>query len=478
MSNNKRLFLLFLFLFLVVSVLFISSDNKSAFSDYHSSQLKKRITKEGNTVRTDYVDDRGIIRYAADAGYASQIVIQSDSGTIESYLDDRGEPIKKYYGYYGILREYDENGNNIRITYLDIDGNPLNAGMGYATEERAFNDDKQITSVRYKDASGMPVLTSLYGYGKLIEYDDNGKIYKTTYVDISGKPMITNIGYASVVHYYYTTGEYANKVEHELYLDEKDCPIKLSLGQYGVHKEYDECGRETVLTYLDALGNPLVTNKGYTTVVRSFLPNDSVATEQYFDMDGNPFSLSEGQYGIKKENGQTIYLDRNGDSFFNLRRLLYNQSWIIIPIVLLFVILSAESNRKMNYCFFAIYILCIAYFTLLFRDNEGTKIIGLFSNISKFFTDSEARADLIKNIWLFIPLGAFLYKICPNKKIVLVAVALSATLERMQLFLGIGFFEPDDIICNSLGALIGFYTSELTTNLFERINRRKQIHSV
>lgn len=478
MSKRKGLALLLLFVFLVVSVLFICSDTKPMLSGFHSSRLKQRTTKEGNTVRIDYVDDSGTIRNAVDAGYATRIVVKSDTGTIENYLDDKGELIKRYYGYYGILREYDENGNNVCVTYLDIDGNPLDTKMGYATEERIFNNNKQITVVRYKDASGAPALTSLYGYGKINKYDDNGKAFMTTYVDISGQPMMTDQGYASIIRYYYTTGKYENKVEHELYLDDKDCPIKLSLGQYGVHKEYDEYGRESILTYLDVSGNPLITNKGYTTVVRTFLPNNSVATERYFDMEGKPFSLSEGQYGIKNENGQTIYLDRNSDEILNLRRLLYNQSWIIIPIVIFFVILSAILNRKMNYCLLVIYVLCIAYFTLLLRDNEGTKIIGIFRNISKIFTDSEARADVIKNIWLFIPLGALLYKLWPNNKIILAAVALSTLLEGIQLLFGIGFFEPDDIICNSLGGLIGFYTSELTTNLFEHIIKRKQINSI
>lgn len=477
MSKKKILVLLIFFLFLVLSVLFICPDNKSMLSDFHSSQLKQMITKEGNTIRTDYIDDSGIIRVAADAGYASKVVIELDIGTIEKFLDDKGELIKRYYGYYGILREYDENGNNIRVTYLDIEGNPLNTGMGYAIEERAFNEKKQITAVRYKNATGAPALTSLYGYGIIYDYDENGLNYKITYIDANGEPMMTNQGYSSVIRQYYSSdGPDNGRVKNEFYFDEHGEPVALSMGHYGLHKEYNERGQEILLSYLDAEGNPIVTNKGYTTIARTYKADNNVATEQYYDLKGEPFSLSEGQYGIKNENGQTVYLNQYGKDTFNLRNLLYNKSRIVIPFVIILIIIPSFVDKKWNTILLVLYTGAIVYMTLMFRDGNEKKKIELLWYYRKIFADSMARADIIKNIWLFIPLGAILYQIKTKKMVLIIPIILSAAIEGIQYFSGVGFCELDDIISNSVGGSIGFIAEKLTTDSIRRIKSWRQNH--
>ena len=462
LKSNSLSIALFM-VFLVVSFLYICPELRSARSQFHSSQLKKITITSENIERTDYVDSNGLICIAADLGYATIIVTKTEISELEEYLDDNGRPISRYNGYYAVLREYDNNGNNIRISYLDKNHKPMIMANGYAIEEREYNERRQVIKVTYYDEVSNPVRTPLFGYGKINEYDENGRLHRITYIDASGASMMTAQGYAIVSrHNYILDGPGKVKVENEFYYDENGNPVSLSLGQYGVHKEYDENGWESLLTYLDVEGNPIVTMKGYTTVLRTFHANNSIATERYFDIEGNPYSLLDGQYGIKRENGQTTYLNANGVEYFNLRTMIYNESWLVVLFSVVIVLLSVFLGKRMNLLFLFMYLLVIAYMTLLFRENGGGQLrLEIFWSYRTIMSNSENRADILKNIWLFIPLGAILYRLYPKKKVLVIPIAISILIEVIQYLTGIGICEIDDVISNGLGEIIGYQTSKL-----------------
>ena len=465
---KKKFFWIILFLlFLVVSFLYICPTPRKTRSQFHSSELKKITVTDENVERTDYVDANGQITVAANLGYATIIVTKTENSKLEQYFDDKGAPASRYNGYYALLQTYDDQGNHIRTTYLNFNGEPMIMANGYAAEVREYNKNRQVISVRYYDTEGNPIRTSLYGYGKINEYNENGKISRITYIDASGSPMMTRQGYASVTRNYYVSGGSENgRVESEFYFDEKGEPVSLSLGQYGVHKAYDENGRESALTYLDAEGNPIISNKGYTTVVWTYQVDNSVATERYFDLEGNPFSLSEGQYGVSTENGRTVYLDRDGKEIFNLKNLLYNQSWLAIVFSLIMILLSVFLCKKWNLFLMIMYIGAIAYLTLMFREITEKRVnFELFSAYKTIIANSENRADILKNIWLFIPFGALLYRLYSKRTILLVPIAFSILIEAIQYFAGIGCCELDDVISNGLGGIIGYGTGRLICDL-------------
>lgn len=475
----KRLYIILLAFFVIISLVYINSYTKKQISYVRSSQLKKVTVNNNMTSRTDYIDDKGEIRIAADLGYATVIITRTDNGQLEQYYDDKGIPIRRNNGYYSVFREYDDNGNNIRNTYLDPDGNPAKTTNGYAIEKKEYDDNNRLIVLRYYDVDGKPVESPYFGYGRLNEYDEHGRNIKTTYIDASGEPLIISQGFASVVRLFYETDGFENgKEEAEFYFDEEGFPIALSLGQYGVHKEYDTNGQEAVLTYLDKDGFPIVTSKGYTTVKRTYKANNSIATELYFDLNGDPVSISEGQYGIKREDGKTIFLNQNGDVAFNIRTLLYNNTWIVIPFTLAVIIMSAFFDRKWNMIFLILYIWIIVYFTLMFRDNIEAKRTEILWYYRRVFIDIEARTDILRNIWLFIPFGAILYQLYPRKIILFIPIVVSICIEGIQFKFGIGFYELDDVISNGLGGTIGFFVGKMTTEQIQRIKSWRHIYTL
>lgn len=475
----KRIFAILLLLaFIIVSVLFISPEARMVRAGNHSSQLNKVSQKNGHEFRTDYVDSEGRLTIATDLGYATIIVHEIERDQIEEYYDATGKPVSSYAGYYKIYREYDENGNNIRNTYMSIDNNPVMTINGYAIEERQYNNNGQAIFLRYYDTKEQPVDSSAYGYGRILGYDDKGRINKITYIDNNGEPTKNKQGYVTINLVFYDTEDYQRgRVESEYYYDENSKPIELDLGQYGVHKEYDQHGNTIVLVYLNAAGEPIKTKKGYTTVVRTYYDDNTVETEKYYDSEGKPFSLSEGQYGIMVQSGKTEYLNENGKKYFNLRNEIYNHAWLIIPLTIFIVILSSLINKKWNVILMAVYILFVFYFTLLYREDGGKKETELFWYYKRIVYDSGARADILKNIWLFIPFGGIFYHIYPKKSALLIPILLSILIEGIQNIASIGFCEIDDIISNGLGGWIGLYSSKLTTDFIQRINIR-HIYSV
>lgn len=466
--------LILLTVFIGLSFQFINEPLKARKSEYRSTELRQVVTKYGNVTRTDYVDEGGVLRIAANVGYASRLVIRNDNNTIETFLDDQGERISLYYGYYGILREYDLAGNNIRITYLDENNVPTIKSLKYATEERTFNESGQQVSCRYLDTEGNPVLAYNNCYGVRYKYDDQGRRVKVTYIDEMGEPMIMSSGYSSLVwEYYETDGPENGKVKKEFYFLPDGTPASLLLGQYGIYKEYDENGRTSLITYLGADGSPIITNKGYTSVVNTYYADDSIQSTLYYDINGNPFRLSEGQYGTKSDSGHIIYLNADGTEKFNIKNFIYNESGFVIIIAILLVAFSALTGRRLNWLLLILYLSMIAYFTLMYRDT-GEPYIGMLRSYKKFFVSAEMRSYIVKNIWLFIPLGAVLYRLWPRKAILLVPVILSITIEIIQYFTTLGMCELDDVISNGLGGVIGYGMGCLSKLVIERFHGNRK----
>lgn len=434
----------------------INAPLKTRRSEHRSTKLKQVVTKNDNVTRTDYFDDDGNLQIAANVGYATKLAVDQDNLETEIFFDDQGERISLYAGYYGIQREYDNAGNTIRITYLDENNTPMVMSLKYAIEERDYDDSGRLVTRRYYNAEGEPAYSYYNGYGARYEYDDERHRVRITYFDETGEPAILLSGYSILEREYYETdGPENGKVKREFYFLPDGRPASLSLGQYGIYNEYDENEQVSLTTYLSFDGSPIVTNKGYTSISYTYYADNSVQTILYYDINGNPFRMGEGQYGTKNVSGQTVYLNADGTEQFNIKIFIYNHSEFVILTAMMLVILSALTGKKMNLLMLILYIGVIMYFTLMYRESGGPKIF-LLRSYSRFFVNAEMRASIIKNIWLFVPLGTILSRLCPRKTVIFAPIILSVFIETIQYFTGMGLCELDDVVSNGLGAAIGY----------------------
>lgn len=143
---------------------------------------------------------------------------------------------------------------------------------------------------------------------------------------------------------------------------------------------------------------------------------------------------------------------------------------IFISLVYLFFrILCLKMSQKVwhiiSLCLLFIYTLIIFYKVILSRQTETVEreidIIPLHSYY-KFFLGDNPEAFLTNraNALLFFPFGIFLYETIKSKKIfvvLVVALCFSLLVEIMQYAFALGLSEVDDVIHNTLGALLGAF---------------------
>ena len=110
--------------------------------------------------------------------------------------------------------------------------------------------------------------------------------------------------------------------------------------------------------------------------------------------------------------------------------------------------------------------LFIAYLIVLaqmvyFNREPGSRTSSM--NLTLFSTwgsTMKSHAYVIENVLLFIPFGIFVPACFPKLRgisnVFCLAVILSTTIELLQYFTGRGFCQLDDVVTNTLGALIGF----------------------
>lgn len=140
-------------------------------------------------------------------------------------------------------------------------------------------------------------------------------------------------------------------------------------------------------------------------------------------------------------------------------------------------------NKKLIKILFSIYILFLILFVVLKFDGNFERIISLHNSIIenekdgirninlipfrsmspylKNITETFAFKNIAANIVVFIPLGFFISNKNPKNvfKALIICLGVILSIELIQLFFKIGFFDVDDIILNFIGSLLGVFIS-------------------
>ena len=447
--------------FVLASILFLLPDaTVDHDTGFVSSELEVKETVEKNVTSTSYVNSDGDITDAIDMGYATVQRMRNANGQVteEFYLDAAGNPVERYGDYYGISYEY--NDDSVVIRYLGADKQPMMLGAGYSAIVRTLVDGK-ATDDFYYDLNMQPVQCTGGYYGLHREYDEQELNCAITYLDVNGQPVICTSGYA--VKTYQRDSE--GTVIGERYFDTEENPVKSSLGQYGELYQRDEQGRISQITYLGADGNSAPTTAGYTVLKRTYHRDDTADTDMYFDAEGNPISLSKGQYGIKRSGKVNLLLDKNGHVMLCVDNLLSGFPCMVVVFGCVVCLLILVLPKKMSVLLTAVYVAFILYETLMFRESGDARTnFVLFSYAGKFLKEQSVRVGVINNIWLFIPLGTGVYRWFQKKWVLLIPFVMSVAIETTQYITGLGIAEFDDVFGNTMGGWIGVLTAWVWLN--------------
>ena len=339
----------------------------------------------------------------------------------------------------------------------------------YATIVKTLDQNGNCVLERYFDNHGKPAV-SINGNSALHRvYNEEGQWITSTYLDDNLNPITCKNGFATI----HRTHTALGKTDTDMYFDIDGLPTNDLTGKYGVRYEYNNDQKISVITNLDANGNAMKNFNHYAIIKNTYTADGKLHTQMYYDENGIPAKLSSGQYGYVYLDGKPICIDKDGHRVFILRHFLLNSIFIVLLIGGLLLLLILLSNRSLAWLLCLLYLAFITYMTMMNREVGGSIITWTIPpNYYLFFTDKE----ILANIWLFVPLGAILYKISHMWEIIALPIALTFLIETSQLFLGIGAFELSDLIANSLGGMMGIVVCYLLEPIVNNVWNKLRSH--
>lgn len=138
--------------------------------------------------------------------------------------------------------------------------------------------------------------------------------------------------------------------------------------------------------------------------------------------------------------------------------------------------IAAKRWRRGNLVL-AIFVAAAILYATIFNRSEGSTALILtpFATFAAARQQPELYREMLMNIFLFSPLGLTLSNALPRRwhrwvritLTTLVGCIFSAGIEYVQYRCALGVAEVDDVICNTIGSLIGAM-SVLAGKIFER----------
>ena len=147
---------------------------------------------------------------------------------------------------------------------------------------------------------------------------------------------------------------------------------------------------------------------------------------------------------------------------------LYKVCLVMVLLLVLWAYYRAYLPKKlfwsMNLCVLVVAVSAVLYLTVFSRKvGIYDAVLVPFSALSEAKKEPERYRSMLMNVFLFFPLGmacanAFSDKMKMRRRVILVVAigfALSTAVEYIQYRFSLGMAETDDVICNTLGALVG-----------------------
>lgn len=147
---------------------------------------------------------------------------------------------------------------------------------------------------------------------------------------------------------------------------------------------------------------------------------------------------------------------------------LYKVCLVMVLLLVLWAYYRAYLPKKlfwsMNLCVLVVAVSAVLYLTVFSRKVGIYDVVLVpFSALSEAKKEPERYRSMLMNVFLFFPLGmacanAFYDKMKMRRRVILVVAigfALSTAVEYIQYRFSLGMAETDDVICNTLGALVG-----------------------
>ena len=207
---------------------------------------------------------------------------------------------------------------------------------GYTSSELSIREtvDGSETSTSYVNPDGAITDAIDMGYATVCRMqDDNDRVVEERYLDANGDPVARYGDYYGLSYEYNETGTVITYLDAEgnpimcsdgystivrtlvdgresddFYYDLNRQQVQCSGGYYGTHREFNTEGQNTSLTFLDKDGHAASTSSGYAIKTYQRDMDGTIVSEQYFDTEGNPARSLLGQYGELYQRNEQGYI--------------------------------------------------------------------------------------------------------------------------------------------------------------------------
>ncbi|WP_091022935.1 VanZ family protein [Bacillus sp. UNCCL81] len=134
--------------------------------------------------------------------------------------------------------------------------------------------------------------------------------------------------------------------------------------------------------------------------------------------------------------------------------------FILKPIFIKYLLLIFSLLFIFRFTFFPVASLGIGV------SEGGLNLIPLIKLFNEFSSIKQFIVNIFGNIILFVPFGFILTSIKKSKKIILIGLFLSISIEVVQFMMSFRTSDIDDVILNTIGTYIGYKISMI--NLFKK----------
>ena len=207
---------------------------------------------------------------------------------------------------------------------------------GYTSSELSIREtvDGSVTSTSYVNPDGAITDAIDVGYAIVCRMrDDSGRVVEERYLDANGDPVARYGDYYGLSYEYDKTStvityldaegnpiilsdgysiivrtQVGGRASDDFYYDLNGQQVQCSGGYYGTHREFNIEGQNTSLTFLDKDGHAVSTSSGYAIKTYQRDMDGNVVGEQYFDTEGNPVRSLLGQYGESYQRNEQGYI--------------------------------------------------------------------------------------------------------------------------------------------------------------------------
>lgn len=142
-----------------------------------------------------------------------------------------------------------------------------------------------------------------------------------------------------------------------------------------------------------------------------------------------------------------------------------------------YLVRNFSKMKKGALVLFAVYLLAVAYITIFSRNNNAHSISVLvgFSSLQEALEAKSLQPlrHMLLNVIMFIPLGFLLPLSHPSRLdklliVVPICALLSVMIESIQLILGLGQCDVEDLVANTLGGGVGLLLYWIYARLFHQ----------